>query len=562
MTRRITLCVLVALLIVAFFSVILTIQATTNIIGKRQETKVKDLLEILYYTYKELGSSFIDTFETEDYNITLLSPEGEILNHEFEDSWYLVTDKNAISQFLEDVKKEKETIVSTSTSFLFGNLVLAGISTLDGTVLVASTTLRTFGDTLNDIRLELLYIILVSVLLSSFLARLISYIIVLPLNEIDVEEPSQIHAKKYKEILPLINKISEQKESIFQQEKKLYEEQTRFRTISEALLEGMIFIEADKTISYINRSAIKILELENNPEGANYIDIFDNTLKEIVDNTIKAYPQKAVIYHQSKAYQVETEHILLPNGKYNGVAILLYDITERLALEADRRAFTANVSHELKTPLHIILGSAELLEIGIIKDEDKASFIHQIYNETKRMSLLVDDIIRLSKLDESKEKIEKEVLSVKDTAASVMESLAHIATKEDISLLLTGENVYVKCNRSMFSQILYNLIDNAIKYSNKGGKVIINTKQDKGNTIIDIRDNGIGIPKEYHEKIFERFFRVDKSRSQSVGGTGLGLAIVKASCLENGGTVRVESSVIGEGTTFRLTFPSPEEGEI
>lgn len=561
MTRRITLYVLIALLLVAFFSVILTIQATTNIIGKRQETKIRELLEVLYYTYTELGSSFIDTFETEDYSITLLSPEGEVLNREYEESWYLVTDKDAVSLFLEEVNEDKETIHSTSTSFLFGTLVLAGISTRDGTVLVASTTLRTFGDTMSDMRLELLYIILVSVLLSSFLARLISYIIVQPLNEIDVEEPSKIHAKKYREILPLINKISEQKESLSFQEKQLYEEKARFRTISGALLEGMILIEADKTISYINKAAIRILELDDNATGKDYSTIFNSTLSEIVDNTIADSSQKAVIYHSSKAYQVETEHLVLPDGEYNGVAILLYDITEHIALEKDRRIFTANVSHELKTPIHIILGSAELLELGIIKEEDKASFIHQIYTEAGRMSLLVDDIIRLSKLDESSIKVEREILPVRECAASVLESLGRVAAEENISLLLRGDEVYVKCNRSMFSQILYNLIDNAIKYSNNGGKVIISTKREDGKTIIDISDNGIGIPEEYHEKIFERFFRVDKSRSKAVGGTGLGLAIVKASCIENGGDVRVESSVMGEGTTFRLTFPSPERGE-
>lgn len=548
-----------ALLLVAFFSIILTIQATTTIIGKRQETRIRELLEILYHAYDELGPSFIDSFETEDYNITLLSPSGEIVNSEFEESWLLLEDQSSIEQFLEEVEETPETIVSTNTSFLFGNFVLAGIKTRDGMILIASTSLRTFGDTFFDMRLELLYIILISVLLSSFLARLISYLIVQPLNQINVEEPQTTEDKRYKEIAPLINKIAEQKVNISNQEKLLEDEKNRFQSISEALVEGMILIEVDNTISYINESAVSILSLSSSPKGKSYGSIFSDDLKDIVERTISEKGQRKTIYLENKAYQVETSRLTLPDGIYNGVSILLYDITEHMALEKDRRDFTANVSHELKTPLHIILGSAELLELGLIKEEDSRAFIHQIYTETRRMSVLIDDIIKLSRLDDTSLKIEKETLHLPDEIKSILESLLSVAESKKIDLLLEGGEVFVKCNRSMFNQIIYNLVDNAIKYSNEGGKVTVTTARIGDEGVIDITDTGIGIPEEYYTKIFERFFRVDKSRSKEVGGTGLGLAIVKNSCVENGGDVKVLSSKVGEGTTFRVTLPCVEK---
>ncbi len=554
MTKRIIGYVLTALLIIALIIVTLTIQAVTNVMGKKQETKLRELLDILYHAYGEKGTSFIDSLETEDYTITVFSSGGEIVSN----GYGLVRDRKALNRFLNDVISTPGTIVSTSSSFLFGNLVLAGITTDDGMTLVVSTTLNTFSDTILDMRIELLYIILVCIIISSFISRLISYLIVRPLNEIDTDSPKEC-TKKYEEIQPLINKITEQKEDLARQEQQLRSGEERFRAISGALMEGMVLIENDRTISYINQSAINFLSLSSSPAGKEYNTVFDSTLTQIVDSTILSGNQKSVIYPGSRAYQVETSHLSLADGNYDGVSILIYDVTDAVNLERDRRDFTANVSHELKTPLHIISGSAELLKLGIVKEKDRKTFIDQIYNETRRMKELIDDIIRLSKLDEHTLLIEREVLSVRAEAEKTIESLRDVAGAKDISLMITGEDAKIRCNRVMFSQILYNLVDNAIKYSNEHGKVETSVGKENGSVYIDVIDNGIGIPEEYHRRIFERFFRVDKSRSKEVGGTGLGLAIVKSSCLENGGDVEVKSSVMGKGTTFRVTFPSCED---
>ena len=248
MTKRIILYVLVALLIIAAFSVILTLQATTNVIGQRQEAQLRELVGIVYRGYIELGEKFTEDFENQNYNITIISPDGKIINDEFEEAWYLVTDQRALELFLSRVLNTPETICSTNTSFLFGSLILAGISAKDGSVIVASSTLRTFADTFFDMRIEIIYILLLAILTSALLARLISFLIVKPLNDINVESPTPEIGKKYREILPLLNKIQEQKGDIALQREQLKEGQNKFRAVSESLVEGLILTEGNDKI--------------------------------------------------------------------------------------------------------------------------------------------------------------------------------------------------------------------------------------------------------------------------------------------------------------------------
>ncbi len=557
MTKRIILYVLVALLIIAAFSVILTLQATTNVIGQRQEAQLRELVGIVYRGYIELGEKFTEDFENQNYNITIISPDGKIINDEFEEAWYLVTDQRALELFLSRVLNTPETICSTNTSFLFGSLILAGISAKDGSVIVASSTLRTFADTFFDMRIEIIYILLLAILTSALLARLISFLIVKPLNDINVESPTPEIGKKYREILPLLNKIQEQKGDIALQREQLKEGQNKFRAVSESLVEGLILTEGNDKISYINKSAIDILELSEDSLDEDYHLVFDSVILKIIDDTLQKGPQTTIIYRKTRTYQVDSTK-LKNDDEIVGVSLLIYDITRRVEIEKQRRDFTANVSHELKTPLHIIAGSAELLESGLVKEEDKKGFIDQIYNETKRMSQLIEDIIRLSKLDEKGLTIDQEVINVRKAIVQIVDSLKNVAEERNINILITGKDIYIKSNPSMLTQILSNLIDNAIKYTNEGGKVEVRTKEENGKAIIEVEDNGIGIPDEYQDRIFERFFRVDKSRSKAVGGTGLGLAIVKHACIVNGGDIEVESKV-GKGSIFRVTFDSVKE---
>ncbi len=559
MTKRIIAYVLTALLLIAFFSVILSIQATTNVIGKRQESKLVEVLEVLFYAHERLGNEFIESFETEDYSITLIR-DGVII-HGDRDVLENSSDQSVIEEFLSDIDKNPETIINTSSSYLFGNVLLSGIKTSDETVIIVSTAVSTFTDTIVDVKMELMYIILVCVLLSTFLARLISYLVVQPLNEINIEAPTEEDSKRYKEILPLLNKITEQKEDIREKEEELQRNEGRFYAISESLQEGMVLIEAENRISYINTAAIRILNLRENPKGRDYRELFGKEVCAVIEKTEEEGNQTSVVYNSTKAYQVETTNIILPDGNFSGIAMLVYDVTERMALERDRRDFTANVSHELKTPLHVITGSAELLELGIVKEDDQKVFINQIYTESKRMARLIEDIIKLSRLDDNNGKMESEVIDVMAVCEENVENVRKFASENNISLSVSGDYLKIRCNGPMFSQIIYNLLTNAIKYNNPGGKVDVIVHGENGMTLIDVSDNGIGIPEESQGKIFERFYCVDKSRSRKVGGTGLGLAIVKSACTENGGDVVIYKSAPGEGTTFRVSFPTVNDGD-
>lgn len=561
MKNKILWSVLVASFIIAAFSIALTLQASTNVMGQKQEDQLRELVNIVYRGYKEIGEGFISEVDTDSYNITIMSPSGKVINDEFEEAWYLVTDQKAIELFLSKVLDEPEAIVSTNTPFLFGRLILAGISSEDGSVVIATSTLKTFKNTISDMKIELVYILLVAILISIGLANLISFFIVSPLNKIDVEKPQEKDAGKYKEILPLVNKIQKQKIDIQNKERKLSEEQSQFYAVSESLREGLILINNTDSIIYINSSAKRILKLNSFHLGDNYHNIFNEALQTIVENTIKEGPQTTILYEKSNSYQVETTFIM-NNEKYKGISLLIYDVTKRIEIENQRREFTANVSHELKTPLHIIAGSAELLQSGLVKKEDQDQFISQIYNESKRMGTIIEDIIKLSKLDEKAVTIDQEVINVKAVALTILSRLSNVAQERKIKLIVTGKDIFIKSNPSMFNQILYNLADNALKYTNAEGTVEIKTTQKDDIAIIEVIDNGIGIPPEYKDRIFERFFRVDKSRSKEVGGTGLGLAIVKHSCLINGGNIEVDST-LGKGSIFRVTFPlvKPEEAE-
>ena len=564
MTKRIIVYVLTAILLLAFFTIILTIQATTNVIGNRQEAQAKELLNVIYGVYREYGSQLTEGYSTDSYTVSLFTADPDTIDDEVREKWGEDADDEVIREFFDSAMASPGTVVSTNTSFLLGNVTMAGVCTDDGRIIAVFSSLNTFIGTLSDMRMELLYIMLVSILLATFLARLISYLIVQPINEIDIEAPTEEDSSRYKEIMPLINKIAEQREDLKKQEKKLEEGEGRLTTISETIVEGMVLIEADNTISYMNHAARKFVTLsDSEPIGKDYHTLFTEEMTKITDDTFSGGNQTTVLYVENKAYQIETTHVVLPGGDYNGVAIIIYDITDRMNLERDRREFTANVSHELKTPLHIIAGSAELLELGIVQnEEDRKNFLHQIMTETEHMTKLVNNILKLSKFDakQTKKAVDQEIISVKEKTLSVIERLKSVAADKDIEIFLNGDDVSVKCNDMMLDQIIFNLVENAVKYTNNGGRVVVTTQRtENGGTIIDVKDNGIGIPKESQDKVFDRFYRVDKSRSREVGGTGLGLSIVQNACIENGADIKIESSIPGVGTTFRVTFPPVDE---
>lgn len=555
MTRRLLLSLSLAMLLIMIVSIMLTVSATSKILTGRQEALLREVVDIVTNGYQVGGEEFVNRINTSSYRITVISPTGKILSDDLEDLWYLITDQKTLDRFLHDII-ELDTIISVHTQFIFGELILAGRSLPDDTIIVASTTMKTFGDTIVEMKMQIMLILLLSLILSAILARALTSFIVKPLNKVDLEDPDITN--EYKEIQPLLRKIQDQKRDIAEQEEELRQGQREFNTVSESLKEGLFLVGQDDSIMFINKAAKKILSLKGDISGKSYKEVLPESISRTIEETANNSRSKCIYQRSNMTYNAEATSIK-EDGVRVGTSVLIYDITSVLNAEAQRREFTANVSHELKTPLHIIAGSAELLRSGIVKEEDKLKFIDQIYNESQRMKSLVEDIMKISKLEEGKQEIKKSAVNAYELALSVKENLMHLADEGSIELDITGDrNIDIFVNASMIYGAIYNLVDNAIKYSNKGGKVLIRVSSDEAKCYIDVEDEGVGIPEECHERIFERFYRVDKSRSKEVGGTGLGLAIVKHSCIANGGEVTLTSRE-NKGSKFTMTFPKHKE---
>lgn len=555
MTRRLLFSLFLAMLFIMIVSIMLTVSATTKILTMRQEELLREVVDIVTNGYEVGGEEFVNRINTSSYRITVISPTGKILSDDLEDLWYLITDQKTLDKFLRDIIEEDK-IISVHTPFIFGELILAGRGLPDDTIIVASTTMKTFGDTIIEMKAQIMIIVLLSLFLSAILSRALTTFIVKPLNKVDLEDPDV--NREYKEIQPLLKKIQDQKRDIAEQKEELRQGQREFNTVCESLKEGLFLVAQNENIMFINKAAKRILSLKGDINGRNYKDVLPESISKTIEETNENSTSKCIYQKKNMTYNAEATSIK-EDGIKVGTSVLIYDITSVLNAEAQRREFTANVSHELKTPLHIIAGSAELLRSGIVKEEDKLKFIDQIYNESQRMKSLVEDIMKLSKLEEGKEEIERSNINAYELTLSVKESLMHFADENSIELELTGDkDIEIYVNASMIYGAIYNLLDNAIKYSYKGGRVLINISSDNDKCYISVEDEGVGIPEECHDRIFERFFRVDKSRSKEVGGTGLGLAIVKHSCQANGGEVSLES---GEkrGSKFTITLPKCKE---
>lgn len=556
MTKRLMWSLLLAMLVIMTVSVMLTVSATSKVLTGRQEMLLREVVDIVSNGYMVGGEDFVERFNTHDYRITIISPTGKILNDSSDDVWYLVSDHNALVAFLSDVVQDHNRIISTHTPFMFGELIMAGRSLLDGTVIVATTAMMTFGDTIFEMRFEIILVAMLSIVLAAVIARLLSIRIVKPLNEIDIETPDP--SSEYKEIRPLLAKIWDQKIDISKQQKELQKNQAEFQSISDSLREGLILVGAKGEISFINKSAMKILGMKDSPLGMNYREILPEEMIQAIESQESGFEDSGFLHSKSRTYRIETT-ALVSHGVKSGTSILLYDITRQLDIENRRREFTANVSHELKTPLHVISGSAELLKSGIVKDEDKQQFLEQIYNECQHMKRLIEDIIRLSKIEEREGGVVKEAVDSHELALTIKDSLSQLAHEKGITLTVQGGHTKLLASSSMLYSAIFNLVDNAIKYSDNGGHVSITTLEDEAFSYIKVADTGIGIAEEYQDRIFERFFRVDKSRSKANGGTGLGLAIVKHACIANDGDIFVDSKP-GQGTVFTLKFPRYTEG--
>ena len=426
----------------------------------------------------------------------------------------------------------------------------------DGTVIRLASAQKTVGLLLISMIQPILIILALSLLLSAVLASRLSKGLIKPILSLDLEHPED--CETYDELTPLLSRLKRQNDTIQQQMNLLKQRQTEFAALTDNMSEGFLLLDRQGHVLSHNSGALRLLGVEE-PEGEVNVLVLnrEEPFRQAVDEALSGKRSQQML-HLNGRYCKLLANPVLADGKPAGAVLVLLDVTEQEQRDELRREFTANVSHELKTPLTSISGIAEIMQSGMVKPEDIQSFAGDIYQEAQRLIALVEDIIRLSRLDEGAESLEREPVNLLSIAQDVARRLDSAAQKAGVTLKVMGLSVEVRGIPSVLDEMVYNLCDNAIKYNHPGGTVNVTVAPaDGGSAEVTVEDTGIGIPVEDQSRVFERFYRVDKSHSKEIGGTGLGLSIVKHGASLHGAQIHMDSQV-GRGTSVQLLFPHHE----
>lgn len=494
------------------------------------------------------GAAYFEGLQADGYRITWVDADGKVLYDSSSDAESLGNhlDREEIREALETGFGESSRYSDTILSEQYYCAQLLS----DGTVVRLSVSHDSVWLMLLRLVYTLLYSSLAIVGVCVFIAYRISRKIVKPINDINLDEPMK--NKQYPELRPLLTRLEQQQISIKGQEEELRRRREEFNAVTYGMREGLILLGEENQILSINHAAQHMFKNEKYLVGKHISELTQNA--EILSVLEKGATQQTIlrIETEERVYQIDVTPVKT-DDKTVGVVILIQDVTDKEQAESMRREFTSNVSHELKTPLHSISGHAELLLNGLVREEDKKAFIGQIYDESKRMITLVEDIIRLSSLEENSD-FEKEPVDLWASVRETAYSLKSEAEKANVFLSVDGAPVAISAVPRLVNVIVYNLVDNAIKYNKEQGSVSVVVKEEEDCAVLYVKDTGIGIPYEAQQRVFERFYRVDKSRSKSVGGTGLGLSIVKHAAKILNAQIEMKSAV-GEGTTMIVRFP-------
>ena len=426
----------------------------------------------------------------------------------------------------------------------------------DGTVIRLASAQKTVGLLLISMIQPILIILVLSLLLSAVLASRLSKGLIKPILSLDLEHPED--CETYDELTPLLSRLKRQNDTIQQQMNLLKQRQTEFAALTDNMSEGFLLLDRQGHVLSHNSGALRLLGVEE-PEGEVNVLVLnrEEPFRQAVDEALSGKRSQQML-HLNGRYCKLLANPVLADGKPAGAVLVLLDVTEQEQRDELRREFTANVSHELKTPLTSISGIAEIMQSGMVKPEDIQSFAGDIYQEAQRLIALVEDIIRLSRLDEGAESLEREPVNLLSVAQDVARRLDSAAQQAGVTLKVMGLSVEVRGIPSVLDEMVYNLCDNAIKYNHPGGTVNVTVAPaDDGSAEVTVEDTGIGIPVEDQSRVFERFYRVDKSHSKEIGGTGLGLSIVKHGASLHGAQIHMDSQV-GRGTSVQLLFPHHE----
>lgn len=496
------------------------------------------------------GIKYLEGLDIRNHRITWIGTDGSVLYDSVSDADDMENHfaREEVKEALAEGYGESSRYSSTLTErYLYSARRLP-----DGTVVRLSVAQNSLLVLTLGMLQPMIVIFVIAVILSAFLAARLSKKIVKPLNELNLDEPQSNDG--YDELSPLLHRIDIQQRRIQEQSDELKQKQSEFETVTRGMSEGIVLLNKKGIILSSNRAADDLLDAGTPAAGRDILSVNRSPeLSELLRRAESGTYAEKVLPLKNGAYRFSASPVV-SNGEIPGIVLLILDVTEKENAEQMRREFTANVSHELKTPLHTISGCAELLANGMVKPGDITSFSERIYAEAQRMIRLVEDIIRLSHLDEGADDMKREEMDLYALAERTVKTLSPEAENAGVRMELRGESTILSSVPQLLSSIVYNLCDNAVKYNRRGGSVVVTVKREAGSVVFSVEDTGIGIPEEHQERIFERFYRVDKSHSRENGGTGLGLSIVKHAARLLGADIEVRSAA-GKGTTMVVRFP-------
>ena len=504
----------------------------------------------LAYGVEQQGLDYLKNIKDKSARITYIDQDGTVLFDNEAD----VSEMKNHSDRTEFQKAEKYGAGESSrySDTLSEKTIYYALRLKDGTVLRVSGTQDSVLALVENLIFPLCGLLCLMLILSGIMASAISKRIVKPINELDLESPEENQI--YEELSPLLSKIHRQNREIQNQLELAKQQQQEFSLITENMQEGLIVIDKYTMILSANSSAWNLFRMDKVRQGESvYCLDRAEDFRHAIEHVLEGEHEELVLKLNGSDIQLIANPVVR-GQKTEGAVILLVDVTEKLERENLRREFSANVSHELKTPLTSISGFAEIIQGGFVKDEDIPKFAGRIYKESQRLLQLVEDVIQISQLDEEKTPYIWEPVDVYQVCKNAFDSLKEKAYKMNVHLYICGESMKMEAIRTLLEEAVYNVCDNAIKYNRNDGSVSIFLEQTAQEVQIVVKDTGIGIPREDQDRVFERFYRVDKSHSKEIGGTGLGLSIVKHAVSTLNGSVGLRSEV-GSGTEVTLRFP-------
>lgn len=554
MTRKI----FQSIIAVVISVLLLSLALITGVLYNHFETAMLDQLrttaQFAEQGVEREGMAYFDSLHAQNCRVTWIAADGTVKYDNRSDP---KTMENHADR--QEVREAMENDSGTSvrrSSTLSEHTMYYAKRLSDGTVLRLSMSQRSVLFLMGGMLSPLVFIFLAACLLAGVLSYRVSKKIVKPLSGIDLKHPEQVET--YDELSPFLQRIAAQNREIDARMAEIRKQQQEFSMITENMSEGLFVVDRNYQILSYNKSAMQIFGMDPRQEHENLLAVNRSEgFRNAVDSALKGRHTQENLELDGRVYQIIANAVCQPDFAEDmvGAVILVLDVTEKEAQEQYRREFTANVSHELKTPLTSISGIAEIIRNGIVKPEDIPHFAGKIYDESQRLITLIGDIIKLSRLDENQVPMERETVDMLEMARDVVQQLSSVARKNGVTLVANGTHGQVQGVRQVLGEMVYNLCENAVKYNRAGGRVWVDVQQVADHVVLRVKDTGIGIPAAEQGRIFERFYRVDKSHSKAVGGTGLGLSIVKHGAALHHATISV-SSEPEQGTEITLTFPA------